>query len=68
LKGAGSDAHTAFEIGRAGVEMPPFTDAATFKQSLRQATVFGRPSHPIVHAASSWAKVRKRYLPSWKWI
>jgi predicted metal-dependent phosphoesterase TrpH len=68
LKGAGSDAHTAFEIGRAGVEMPPFTDAASFKQSLKRATVFGRPSHPIVHAASSWAKVRKRYLPSWKWI
>jgi predicted metal-dependent phosphoesterase TrpH len=68
LKGAGSDAHTAYEIGRAGVEMPAFTDAASFKEALRRATVFGRPSHPIVHAASSWAKVRKRYLPSWKWI
>ena len=68
LKGAGSDAHTAYEIGRAGVELPAFTDAASFKESLRQAAVFGSPSHPIVHAASSWAKVRKRYFPSWRSI
>lgn len=68
LKGAGSDAHTAYEIGRAGVEMPAFSDATSFKEALKRATIFGRPSHPIVHAASSWARVRKRYLPSWKWI
>jgi predicted metal-dependent phosphoesterase TrpH len=68
LRGAGSDAHTALEVGRAGVEMPPFDDAASFKAALRQATVFGRPSHPAVHLASTFAKIRKKYLPGWRSI
>lgn len=65
LKGAGSDAHIPFEVGRAGVEMPEFSDAATFKASLKQAVVFGRSSHPVVHFASTFHKYRKKYLPGW---
>jgi predicted metal-dependent phosphoesterase TrpH len=65
LQGAGSDAHTAYEVGRAGVEMPDFADAASFNEALRRGTVFGRPSAPWVHLASSFARVRKRYLPGW---
>ncbi len=68
LKGAGSDAHIAFEVGRAGVEMPPFADAASFKQSLKRAVVFGSPSTPLVHLASALTKYRKKYLPGWTHI
>ena len=65
LQGAGSDAHTAFEVGRAGVEMPDFDDAVSFKRSLASSRVFGKPSIPLVHLASSFHKYRKRYLPGW---
>jgi predicted metal-dependent phosphoesterase TrpH len=65
LQGAGSDAHTAFEVGRAGVEMPDFADAESFKRALASARVFGKPSLPLVHLASSFHKYRKRYLPGW---
>jgi hypothetical protein len=68
LKGAGSDAHTAFEIGQAGVEVPDFQDAQSFKRSLAASQVFGKPSTPLVHVASSWAKVQKKYLPGWRSI
>jgi predicted metal-dependent phosphoesterase TrpH len=66
LQGAGSDAHTAFEVGRAGVEMPDFEDAASFKRALASGRVFGKPSIPLVHLASSFHKYRKRYLPGWR--
>jgi predicted metal-dependent phosphoesterase TrpH len=65
LQGAGSDAHTAFEVGRAGVEMPDFGDAESFKRALASSRVFGKPSIPLVHLASSFHKYRKRYLPGW---
>jgi len=59
---AGSDAHTAFEIGRAYVEMPDFDDAASFLEGLRQGRVVGRPSLPLVHLFSRWATFRKKHL------
>jgi predicted metal-dependent phosphoesterase TrpH len=65
LQGAGSDAHTAFEVGRAGVETPDFDDAESFKRALASSRVFGKPSIPLVHLASSFHKYRKRYLPGW---
>jgi len=65
LKGAGSDAHIPYEVGRAGVEMPPFTDAASFKEALKSSRVFGRPSTPLVHLASTITKYRKKLLPGW---
>lgn len=59
--GAGSDAHTLDEIGRAYVEMPPFNDdARSFLAALRAGTVHGTASPRRVHLASTWAKVRKR--------
>jgi len=42
--GAGSDAHFAREIGRAGVEMPGFGSPQEFLHSLRAGCLFGRPS------------------------
>jgi predicted metal-dependent phosphoesterase TrpH len=65
LIGAGSDAHIAFEVGAAGVELPDFDDAESFKRALASARVFGKPSIPLVHLASSFHKYRKRYLPGW---
>jgi predicted metal-dependent phosphoesterase TrpH len=39
---AGSDAHFAREIGRAGVELEPFAGAQEFLKNLRGAAIFGR--------------------------
>ena len=60
---AGSDAHTAFEIGRAYVEMPAFEDPASFLAALARGRVVGRHSLPLVHLFSRWATFRKRLMP-----
>lgn len=57
---AGSDAHAPFEVGRVYVDMPPFKDPASFLQSLRQGTIGGRVSSPLVHLVSTYAKRRRR--------
>jgi len=49
LGGAGSDAHTYSEFGRAYVDVPPFGNAQEFLQSVRQGTWHGRLSIPLVH-------------------
>lgn len=50
---AGSDAHFPHEIGRAWTEIPPFTDAASFREALRHARPVGRRvATPLAHAAS----------------
>jgi len=59
---AGSDAHQGFEIGRAYVEMPPFHDAASFLRAIRQGTVHGHISFPLVHVGSTYARVAKELL------
>jgi predicted metal-dependent phosphoesterase TrpH len=47
--GAGSDAHTYSEFGRAYVDIPPFSDAQSFLDSMRNGTWHGRLSTPMVH-------------------
>jgi hypothetical protein len=59
---AGSDAHHSIEIGRAYVEMPPFTNGDDFLEKLALGRVQGRLSPLWVHFLSTWAKVRKRSL------
>ena len=59
--GAGSDAHMGFEIGRAYVELPPFSDASGFLASLRQGTLHGHLSSPLVHLGSAVAKLTHRF-------
>lgn len=59
LATAGSDAHHALEIGRAYVEMPAFADRDGFLASLAQGTARGHLSWPLVHVASTYAKVAK---------
>ncbi|TFG66891.1 MAG: dephospho-CoA kinase [Gemmatimonadales bacterium] len=57
--GAGSDAHTVNEIGRARVLTDPFAGPDSFLQALRNGRVEGRTSSPLVHLASTWAKLWK---------
>jgi predicted metal-dependent phosphoesterase TrpH len=59
--GAGSDAHTLREVGRAYVTVPPFDDSArSLLDALRRGVVHGDTSSRTVHLASTWAKVQKR--------
>ncbi len=60
LQSAGSDAHTAGEIGHAYVEMPEFEDMATFRQSLARGQVHGRYTCPMVHTAGFFRAIKKR--------
>jgi predicted metal-dependent phosphoesterase TrpH len=57
---AGSDAHVPWEIGRAYVEMPAFSDGEEFLHSLAQGQIVGRLTTPLIHFASTWAKLIKR--------
>ena len=52
----GSDAHAAFELGRGNLLLPPFHDAASLKESLREA-VFPKviQGTPFIHFTSRWA-------------
>jgi predicted metal-dependent phosphoesterase TrpH len=59
--GAGSDAHTLREVGRACVELPAFARTRDgLLHALRQGRISGVLSSRAVHLASTWAKVRKR--------
>ena len=60
LASAGSDAHIAWEIGRAYVEMPAFNDKGEFLRSLAQGQIVGRLTTPLIHLASTWAQLIKR--------
>ena len=61
-QGAGSDAHTTFEIGNAYVEMPEFEDRDGFLRAIRQATIGGRRSSTAVKIFSTWAKVKNQFF------
>jgi len=57
---AGSDAHTAYEIGRAYVEMPNFNGREGFLEALKEAQIFGRLTPPWIHIVTTWIKLRRR--------
>ncbi|MEN6480525.1 MAG: PHP-associated domain-containing protein [Anaerolineales bacterium] len=59
LRSAGSDAHSAAEIGRAYVDMPAFVDAASFREALAVGSIWGRLSSPFVHVSSTAARLSK---------
>jgi predicted metal-dependent phosphoesterase TrpH len=59
LRSAGSDAHTASEIGNAYVEMPEFSNKSEFLKSLAQGSICGHKSNPLVHLASTLNKFKK---------
>jgi hypothetical protein len=59
--GAGSDAHTLAEVGRAFVELPRCDlNAGAFRAAIRSARIHGRVSSRLVHLASTYAKVHKQ--------
>lgn len=60
--GAGSDAHTLREVGRAWADVPEFEGAAGFVAALRRGAIDGSFSSRLVHIASTWAKVQKRLV------
>ncbi len=52
----GSDAHAPYELGRAVLHMPPFSDAESFGRALAQAQPDERLSPFWVHFYSKYAK------------
>lgn len=56
----GSDAHTAHELGAAALEMPPFSDAMSFREGLRHARHAVRRSPAWVRLASRYAVLAKK--------
>jgi predicted metal-dependent phosphoesterase TrpH len=58
--GAGSDAHSPWELGTTYVEMPDFEGPQEFLDALRQGRIVGRPANPLVHVVSTLAKFRWR--------
>ena len=59
--GAGSDAHSIYEIGNAYVEIPDFNGKDEFLKALAQGEIHGRRSGMFVHLYSSWAKVKTKF-------
>jgi hypothetical protein len=59
LTSAGSDAHTPSEIGHAYIEMPEFNGKDEFLASLARGKIVGRRSNPLVHFASTWARLKE---------
>ncbi len=60
---AGSDAHAAFELGRATLLLPEFEGAAGLRGVIRQGRFEGRLSSPWVHWVSVYARWRKSFSP-----
>jgi predicted metal-dependent phosphoesterase TrpH len=56
--GAGSDAHSIFEIGNAYVLMPDFNTSEEFLQAIARGEIHGKRSGVFVHFFSGWAKVK----------
>jgi hypothetical protein len=61
-RGAGSDAHTLGELGRAYVVVPPHANRPeALLTALESGRTVGTASSHLVHLVSTWAKVRGRW-------
>ncbi|MFC1987583.1 PHP-associated domain-containing protein [Chloroflexota bacterium] len=56
---AGSDAHTLGEIGSTYVEMPEFNGRDDFLRAIAAGRIVGHRTNPLLHFASTWAKLKK---------
>lgn len=56
---AGSDAHAAYELGKAAMVLPPFQDALSFKHAFKSVRFDVSLSPPWVHLSSRYAVWRK---------
>jgi predicted metal-dependent phosphoesterase TrpH len=61
---AGSDAHVAFELGAAGLELEDFNSADELRSAIQHAQVYGKLSSRWVHLTSRWAVFRKELTAS----
>jgi predicted metal-dependent phosphoesterase TrpH len=60
----GSDAHAAFEVGRAVFLLPPFNGAEELRRVIRQGKMLTRPAPlPWALLASRYAWLRKKLMP-----
>jgi len=59
--GAGSDAHSVYEIGNAYIEIPDFNGKDEFLKAVGQGIIHGKRSSVFVHLLSSWAKVTGKF-------
>ncbi len=60
--GAGSDAHTPYELGRAYVEIDSFHDPVSFLAALRRGCVGGALSSPFIHAVTTAIRLCRPFL------
>jgi predicted metal-dependent phosphoesterase TrpH len=58
--GAGSDAHSIYEIGNAYMEMPDFDTKDGFLKAVAQGKIQCKRSGMFVHFYSAWAKMKSR--------
>jgi len=58
----GSDAHTAFELGKACLLLPEFSDADGLRKVIRSGEPDVTLSSPLVHFTSRYATWRKKLL------
>ncbi len=60
---AGSDAHAAFELGRASMILPEFHDTDSLRDAMERVEYRVRLSSPLVHFTSRYAVWRKAVDP-----
>lgn len=60
---AGSDAHAAFELGRASMLLPDFQDTNSLRQAMELVEYKVQLSSPLVHFTSRYAVWRKKMNP-----
>ncbi len=56
----GSDAHAAFELGRATLQLPPFSGPDELRAVIRYGLAQTRWSPPWIHLTSRYATLRKK--------
>lgn len=61
LPGAGSDAHSPWEIGNACVELEDFSSKEELLKGLKKATIHGKQISPILRSMVKVGKTAKKY-------
>lgn len=59
----GSDAHVTYEVGRAILIMPTFSNSSELRAVIRQSQPVTRLSSPWIHSTSRYAVIMKKIFP-----
>lgn len=59
LSGAGSDSHSASEVGRAYITIPDFNNRDDFLKSMAQAQIKARHQTPFIYVTSLSRRIKK---------